>query len=601
MQLLKAIVDTQKASYRSIGAVNAADDLELELEVKMNGKPIEFINPECELLIKKADKNKVRQLKDIRYEDGKFRIKVDEQGVTYPGIVTNQLVINDEGRVSTCLFYFMVGTSLDREVLQSISKVEILEQLDEYVVQAFANLEEYEKRIIASDAFIRNLNYDMIAAEKVRDAAEAKRQENYNTAEAGRNTKYASSETDRDNRYREAEDSRDQLYLQEKIARNNKFNLEKEDRENNFNALKTKMEDATNTSKTEEGKRAVVFSDLREAMEFLKATMTQNNNDMVDNEAERIAAELQRQANFETMQQENNSFKERIDAQYETLINENNEFKQEVIDGQVIGERLLAHYVHNSNKEIHFIQFDFETGIGTTSEPHGIVTANEILIAPNDWTLENRNYNCRAVPIEWTRNNDRIKLVRIDDHTLKVTKNDGITIIPVDLSNISNKFVDVSNFHFEIPYAWNLTNFPFDTTHIRILIKGYIKSAGQYRYTSWNTIDFNGREVRQSYLNLLGAPYPNNAGSTHCVFGIEDWTLDFRDGVVRFNVYSVFEGRRAGYENIVWDTATENTYRIYPRYGEDIKRLSRFGTYSDHYAYTSNGTHIYIYDLGGSK
>ena len=600
-QLLQAVIDTQKNNYKSIGQVNAGDTLELELELRMNGKPIIFDSIEAELLIKKSDNNRIRQTKDIIYEDGKFKIIVDEQGVTYPGIVTNQLVINDEGRVSTCLFYFIVGTSLDREILQSIDKVEVLEQLDEYVLQAFENLREFEERIEAGDATIRKLNDDMIAAEKVRDAAEAKRQENYNTAEAGRNTKYASSETDRDNRYREAEDSRDQLYLQEKIARNNKFNLEKEDRENNFNALKTKMEDATNTSKTEEGKRAVVFSDLREAMEFLKATMTQNNNDMVDNEAERIAAELQRQANFETMQQENNSFKERIDAQYETLINENNEFKQEVIDGQVIGERLLAHYVHNSNKEIHFIQFDFETGIGTTSEPHGIVTANAILIAPNDWTLDTRNYNCRAVPIEWTRNNDRIKLVRIDDHTLKVTKNDGITIIPVDLSNISNKFVDVSNFHFEIPYAWNLTNFPFDTTHIRVLIKGYIKSAGQYRYTSWNTIDFNGREVGQSYLNLLGAPYPNNAGSTHCVFGIEDWTLDFRDGVVRFNVYSVFEGRRAGYENIVWDTATENTYRIYPRYGEDIKRLSRFGTYSDHYAYTSNGTHIYIYDLGGSK
>ena len=176
-QLVSGTVDTQKNSYRSIGQVNAADDLELELEVKMNGKPIEFINPECELLIKKSDKNKVRQLKDIRYEDGKFRIKVDEQGVTYPGIVTNQLVINDEGRVSTCLFYFMVGTSLDREILQSISKIETLEQLDEYVVTAFANLQEYEQRIIAGDASIRKLNDDMIVAEKVRDAAEQKREE----------------------------------------------------------------------------------------------------------------------------------------------------------------------------------------------------------------------------------------------------------------------------------------------------------------------------------------------------------------------------------------------------------------------------------------
>ena len=146
-QLIKAVIDTQKNSYRSIGQVNAADDLELELEVKMNGQPIEFINPECELLIKKSDNNKVRQTKDIIYQDGKFKIKVDEQGVTYPGIVTCQLVTKEDGRVSTCLFYFMVSTSLDREILQSISKVETLEQLDEYVATAFANLEEYEKRL----------------------------------------------------------------------------------------------------------------------------------------------------------------------------------------------------------------------------------------------------------------------------------------------------------------------------------------------------------------------------------------------------------------------------------------------------------------------
>ena len=146
-QLIKAVIDTQKNTYRSIGQVSTGDDLELELEVKMNGQPIEFINPECELLIKKSDNNRIRQTKDILYQDGKFKIKVDEQGVTYPGIVTCQLVTKENGRVSTCLFYFNVGTSLDREVLQSISKVEVLEELDEYVATAFANLEEYEKRL----------------------------------------------------------------------------------------------------------------------------------------------------------------------------------------------------------------------------------------------------------------------------------------------------------------------------------------------------------------------------------------------------------------------------------------------------------------------
>ena len=174
-QILTAIIDTQKASYRSIGQVNAGDNLELELEVKMNGQPIEFISPECELLAKKSDNNRIRQTKDIIYEDGKFKIIVDEQGVTYPGIVTNQLVINDEGRVSTCLFYFIVGTSLDREILQSIDKVEVLEQLDEYVLQAFENLREFEERIEAGDATIRKLNDDMIAAETNRENAEADR------------------------------------------------------------------------------------------------------------------------------------------------------------------------------------------------------------------------------------------------------------------------------------------------------------------------------------------------------------------------------------------------------------------------------------------
>lgn len=623
-QLLQAVIDTQKNNYKSIGQVNAGDTLELELELRMNGKPIIFDSIEAELLIKKSDNNRIRQTKDILYQGGKFKIKVDRQGITYPGVVTCQLLTKEDGRVSTCLFYFIVGTSLDREILQSIDKVEVLEQLDEYVLQAFENLREFEERIEAGDATIRKLNDDMIAAETNRENAEADRGSTFDNLVTRMNNvinvaittdeTLNNNETARINNFNTLKTELEQI-REGLLNLNNSISLDEQNRvQAELDRANASIEainrlNTTNTNITnEEATRVQEWNNIKSENTTLKEALTTINNTANSNEEvrkkkeeERIAAEQQRQANFETMQQENNSFKERIDAQYETLINENNEFKQEVIDGQVIGERLLAHYVHNSNKEIHFIQFDFETGIGTTSEPHGIVTANEILIAPNDWTLENRNYNCRAVPIEWTRNNDRIKLVRIDDHTLKVTKNDGITIIPVDLSNISNKFVDVSNFHFEIPYAWNLTNFPFDTTHIRVLIKGYIKSAGQYRYTSWNTIDFNGREVGQSYLNLLGAPYPNNAGSTHCVFGIEDWTLDFRDGVVRFNVYSVFEGRRAGYENIVWDTATENTYRIYPRYGEDIKRLSRFGTYSDHYAYTSNGTHIYIYDLGGSK
>lgn len=178
MQLLKAIVDTQKASYRSIGAVNAYDDLQIILNINMNDVPVQFVNPIFELISKKEDGNWIRQQVNISLtENNEIEIIGDIQLVTCTGIVSNQLIINDNGRKSTCIFNFQVRESLDRQIIQSISNVKVLEELDTYVVQAFANLKEYEQRLIAGDSAIRKLNDDMIAAEKVRDAAEQKREE----------------------------------------------------------------------------------------------------------------------------------------------------------------------------------------------------------------------------------------------------------------------------------------------------------------------------------------------------------------------------------------------------------------------------------------
>ena len=267
---------------------------------------------------------------------------------------------------------------------------------------------------------------------------------------------------------------------------------------------------------------------------------------------------------------------------------------------QIIGERLLAHYVHSGNKEIHFSDFNFETGEGTTSEPHGIETATEILIAPNDWGLEKRNNNCISIPIEWVKNTDRLKVVPVDDVTLKLTKNDGTTIIAVKLDDVSNAKVDITKFHFEIPKAWTIINLPYDTKNIRIMIKGYIKSGHDYRYINWWGKDTTNKEVNQVYLNLLQSP-SLPSGSKYCVFGAEEWTLDFRDGLVRYNVDSIFEGRRPGYNYIVWESSFERTNKLFDLMGGNIKTISKIGSYSDGRAYNSNGTHVYIYDRGGNK
>ena len=411
-QILTAIIDTQKASYRSIGQVNAADDLELELEVKMNGKPIEFINPECELLIKKSDKNKVRQLKDIRYEDGKFRIKVDEQGVTYPGIVTNQLVIKDSGRISTVLFYFQVGTSLDREIIQSISKIEVLEQLDEYVVTAFANLDEYEKRIIAGDSAIRKLNDDMIAAETNRENAEADRGSTFDNLVTRMNNvinvaittdeTLNNNETARINNFNTLKTELEQI-REGLLNLNNSISLDEQNRvQAELDRANASIEainrlNTTNTNITnEEATRVQEWNNIKSENTTLKEALTTINNTANSNEEvrkkkeeERIAAELQRQANFETMQQENNTFKGKINAQYEHistivgdensgLIKDVNDLKQ---DKNV--KKLIIRYVHNGNKNVQPKQLNAESGVFTCETPHGLTEGKQLFLRGN--------------------------------------------------------------------------------------------------------------------------------------------------------------------------------------------------------------------------
>lgn len=47
-----------------------------------------------------------------------------------------------------------------------------------------------------------------------------------------------------------------------------------------------------------------------------------------------------------------------------------------LMGGAKIGEVLIADYTHRGNPEFHFADFDFVTGIGTTTEPHGLTKKN---------------------------------------------------------------------------------------------------------------------------------------------------------------------------------------------------------------------------------
>lgn len=375
MALIQGIVDTQKQNLKSLGIVNSGDDLTIELEVKQNGVNIEFVNPIFELLATKSDGTRVRQLVDITYIGNVVNIIGDEQLVTSPGIVTLQLIIKDNKRSSTCLFYFMCGTSLDRDIIQSISKVEVLNQLDEYVVQAFANLKEYEQRIIASDASIRNLNEDMIKAEKVRVQAEINRGNTFDNLvlkmNNAINAAIATDETLQNNEIKridnyntlkaELESIKDDLILlNNNISKEEEKRVQAEiDRVNKALEIIEKLKSTNDKVTIAEAERVTEFNNIKSELTSLKEALTTinniaNSNEEIrkTNESGRVAAEQQRVTDFEKIKSDNtslgvaltkkvddkiveieannNTFKQGINEQYKSIVTENNNFKNQM-------------------------------------------------------------------------------------------------------------------------------------------------------------------------------------------------------------------------------------------------------------------------------
>ena len=109
IQRMFVTIDTKKTNYKNVGKINHGDDLILELTVLSDGNMISFNNPMVDLLVKKSDGKMIRQNSGIEHiKPNKFIIEVSKDCVTSPGLSTNQLIINDNGRISTCMFYYTI-------------------------------------------------------------------------------------------------------------------------------------------------------------------------------------------------------------------------------------------------------------------------------------------------------------------------------------------------------------------------------------------------------------------------------------------------------------------------------------------------------------
>ena len=180
-------LDTKKTNYKNVGKINHGDDLILELTVLSDGDMISFNNPMVDLLVKKSDGKMIRQNSGIEHiKPNKFIIEVSKDCVTSPGLTTNQLIINDDGRISTCMFYYTILNSLEEDIIESISNVEVLEQLDEFTIQIKDKMENFDEELQnrmseLEDAiddlveFFGDTSVDLLEAELSRNEAEQSR------------------------------------------------------------------------------------------------------------------------------------------------------------------------------------------------------------------------------------------------------------------------------------------------------------------------------------------------------------------------------------------------------------------------------------------
>lgn len=274
-----------------------------------------------------------------------------------------------------------------------------------------------------------------------------------------------------------------------------------------------------------------------------------------------------------------------------------------LMGGARVGEVLIADYTHIGNPEFHFSDFDFATGIGTTTEPHGLAKKTEVLICPNDWTILNPFNGMLSMPIEWTmveKLSDALALIPVDDTHLKVVASKEETIINVNLEDVSNTNVDITKFHFEKPISYVIKNLDhkISTKYVKVLSSGYCFYTGRYRYRNVYVIFESGNIGTVNYINTLGPSRGGISPARNGIFVNEETLIDLRNNTKYYNKILSY-ARRKGYSTLVIDPYRLTDDDWIMSQTRNVKAIKSYSTYSDDYAYMSNGTRIQIYALEG--
>ena len=356
--------------------------------------------------------------------------------------------------------------------------------------------------------------------------------------------------------------------------------------EQSINTAKTKAVEAVNASKSDAVK--VVKTEGEKQTEAVQAKGQEVINSIPEDFPTQMATKLDKQQGTE------NAGK---------LLGVGTDGNVALMGGASVGEILIADYTHRGNPEFHFADFDFATGIGTTTEPHGLTKKTEVLICPNDWTILNPFNGMLSMPIEWTmveKLSDALALIPVDNTHLKVVASKEEAIINVNLEDVSNTNVDITKFHFEKPISYVVKNLDnkINTKYIKVLSSGYCFWTGKYRYRNVSVIFESGKTGIVNYINTLGFSRGGNTPARNGIFVNEETLIDLRNNTKYYNKILSY-ARRKGCSHLVNDPVRTVDDAWILSQGANVKAIKSYSTYSDSYAYMSNGTRIQIYALEG--
>lgn len=239
MNTYKAILDTRRPNG-VIANITQFDNATLELQIVTNGEIGDAWNePQFELIAMKRDQQAVREsdqgaftINDVG--EHQVTVKLKEQFLTCRGSVKMQFIVKDGDRLSTSIFYVMVGESLDHDIIESHRDVAVLDELETYVKQGFDDLAYQEQRMKDVEKATHELNELMVGNEAERQAAEAKRQALFEENESQRQGAFNQQLTSQRREFEDSQADREGAFNDLKQNMSSEFNAAQNEREREF-------------------------------------------------------------------------------------------------------------------------------------------------------------------------------------------------------------------------------------------------------------------------------------------------------------------------------------------------------------------------------